>query len=96
MLKYTNNQTYLEGIALDKIIKTHQTPFYIYSQKNITKKFNELKKILNSEIFYSVKLLLLNQQWVRKQRFFNLNFGSFITSLSPAKKNNSKTFQMLK
>ena len=41
MLEYNNKQTFLEGVALDEIIKTHQTPFYIYSQKNITKIEND-------------------------------------------------------
>ena len=55
MLHYKNNQPYIEGVALDDIIKTHVTPFYVYSQKTISKTYNELQNALNAEIFYAVK-----------------------------------------
>ena len=55
MLHYKNNQPYIEGIAVNDIIKTHVTPFYVYSQKTISKTYNELKNSLNAEIFYAVK-----------------------------------------
>ena len=55
MLHYKNNQPYIEGVAVDDIIKTHVTPFYVYSQKAISKTYNELQKVLNAEIFYAVK-----------------------------------------
>ena len=43
-----------EGVLVDDIIKTHQTPLYVYSQKSIIKSYKELKQTLNSEIFYAV------------------------------------------
>ena len=83
MLEYDNNQTFLEGIALDEIIKTHQTPFYIYSQRNITKKFNELKKILNSEIFYSVKA---NSNQAIIKLMYSLGAGVDVVSIGELKR----------
>ena len=44
MLHYKNNQPYIEGVAVDDIIKTHVTPFYVYSQKTISKTYKELQK----------------------------------------------------
>ncbi len=55
MLHYKNNQPYIEGVAVDDIIKTHVTPFYVYSQKAISKTYKELQNTLNAEIFYAVK-----------------------------------------
>ena len=55
MLHYKNDQPYIEGIAVNDIIKTNVTPFYVYSQKTISKTYNELQKVLNAEIFYAVK-----------------------------------------
>jgi len=55
MLHYKDNQPYIEGVAVDDIIKTHVTPFYVYSQKAISKTYKELQNALNAEIFYAVK-----------------------------------------
>jgi len=55
MLYYKNNQPYIEGVAVDDIIKTHVTPFYVYSQKAVSKTYKELQNALNAEIFYSIK-----------------------------------------
>ena len=55
MLKYKNRKPHVEGVLVDDIIKTHQTPLYVYSQKSIIKSYKELKQTLNSEIFYAVK-----------------------------------------
>ena len=55
MLHYKNNQPYIEGIAVSDIIKAQVTPFYVYSQKTISKTYKELKNALNAEIFYAVK-----------------------------------------
>ena len=49
MLHYKNNQPYIEGIAVNDIIKTHITPFYVYSQKTIYETYNELKNALNAD-----------------------------------------------
>ena len=55
MLHYKDNQPYIEDVAVDDIIKTHVTPFYVYSQKAISKTYKELQNALNAEIFYAVK-----------------------------------------
>jgi len=55
MLQYRNNQPYIEGVAVNDIIKTYVTPFYVYSQKTISKTYKELQEALNAEIFYAVK-----------------------------------------
>ncbi len=55
MINYKNNRTFVEGVPLDDIIKTQSTPFYVYSQSKITKIFDELKKTLDTEIFFAVK-----------------------------------------
>ncbi|SVB64527.1 uncharacterized protein METZ01_LOCUS217381, partial [marine metagenome] len=55
MLHYKDNQPYIEGVAVDDIIKTHVTPFYVYSQTAISKTYKELQNALNAEIFYAVK-----------------------------------------
>ena len=47
MLQYKNNQSYIEGVAISDIIKTNETPIYIYSQSMISKNYKELKSILD-------------------------------------------------
>ncbi len=44
MLNYKNRKPHVEGVLIDDIIKTHQTPLYVYSQKSIIKSYHELKK----------------------------------------------------
>ncbi len=55
MLNYKNNQPYIEGVAVNDIIKSYKTPFYVYSQKAITENYIRLKNNLNADIFYAVK-----------------------------------------
>jgi len=55
MLHNKNNKPYIEGVAVNDIIKTHVTPFYMYSQKTISKTYKELQSALNAEIFYALK-----------------------------------------
>ena len=55
MLEFTNNLPFVEETSLNNIIKVCQTPFYLYSQKIITKKVEMTKKILGKNIFFSVK-----------------------------------------
>jgi len=55
MLNYKNNQPYIEGVAVNDIIKSYKTPFYVYSQKAITENYVRLKNNLNADIFYAVK-----------------------------------------
>ena len=55
MLEFKNNLPFVEETSLNNIIKVCQTPFYLYSQKIITKKVEMTKKILGKNIFFSVK-----------------------------------------
>ena len=55
MLQYNDNEPYIEGVPIDDIIKTQETPIYIYSQNCIEKNYYELKDNLVGDIFYSVK-----------------------------------------
>ena len=55
MLHYKNNKPYIEGILVDDIINSYLTPFYVYSQKSISKTYHELQNCLNAEIFYALK-----------------------------------------
>ena len=53
MLHNKNNKPYIEGVAVNDIIKTHVTPFYMYSQKTISKTYKKLQSALKAEIFYA-------------------------------------------
>ncbi len=55
MINYQNNKPFVEGVAIEDIASSHVTPLYVYSQKKIEEKYNNLKKALNAEIFYAVK-----------------------------------------
>jgi len=55
MINYKNNKPFVEGVALEDIANSQATPFYVYSQSKITNTFNQLKNLLDSEIFYAVK-----------------------------------------
>ena len=55
MIHYNNKRPFVEGVSLEDMAKAQATPFYVYSQSKITETFQQLKKILGSEIFYAVK-----------------------------------------
>ena len=55
MIHYNNNRPFVEGVSLEDLAKAHATPFYVYSQSKITNTFDQLKNLLESEIFYAVK-----------------------------------------
>ena len=54
-IKFHENRPFFEGICIEDIIKSQNTPFYLYSQKNIEETYRDLKEALDSEIFYAVK-----------------------------------------
>lgn len=54
-IQFHQNKPFFEGICIEDIIDAQNTPFYLYSQKNIEYAYANLKEKLNSEIFYSVK-----------------------------------------
>ena len=54
-IKFHNNKPFFEEVCIEDIIDSQNTPFYLYSQKNIEDAYANLKNFLDSEIFYSVK-----------------------------------------
>ncbi len=54
-LFFKNDKPFVEGVCLDELTTTIETPFYIYSQKSIIDAYNNIKKYLNAEIFFSIK-----------------------------------------
>ena len=52
---FKNEKPFIEGVCLDELTTTVETPFYVYSQKSITDAYDKLKKSFNAEIFFSVK-----------------------------------------
>ena len=54
-IKNFKERHFVEDICIESIIKSQNTPFYLYSQKNIEETYKTLKNNLNSEIFYAVK-----------------------------------------
>ena len=83
MLQYRNNQPYIEGVAVNDIIKTYVTPFYVYSQKTISKTYKELQEALNAEIFYAVKANS-NQAIIKLMR--SLGAGADVVSIGELKR----------
>jgi len=54
-IEFYKDKPFFEGICIDDLIKSHKTPFYLYSQNKIIETYNDLKKNLSSEIFFAVK-----------------------------------------
>ena len=54
-IKFYEGRPFFEGICIDDIINSQDTPFYLYSQNNIEDNYLRLRKSLKSEIFYAVK-----------------------------------------
>lgn len=52
---YRNEILYLEEQNLVELANAIQTPFYVYSQKNISDTFLEIKKKLNKDIYFAIK-----------------------------------------
>ena len=55
MIYYRSKKTFIEGVSLEEIARSHATPFYIYSQNKIEDTFEKLESTLNAEIFYAIK-----------------------------------------
>ena len=83
MLQYKNNQPYIEDVSVNDIIKTHVTPFYVYSQNTISKTYKELQNALNAEIFYAVKA---NSNQAIIKLMHSLGAGSDVVSLGELKR----------
>ena len=54
-IKFQNNKPFFEGVCIDDLIDSQNTPFYLYSQKNIEDTYVNLKNFIDTEIFYAVK-----------------------------------------
>ena len=55
IILFKNEKPFIEGVCLDELTTTMETPFYVYSQKSITDAYEKLKKSINAKIFFSVK-----------------------------------------
>ena len=55
IILFKNDKPFIEGVCLDELTTTVETPFYLYSQKSITDAYKKLKDSLNTKIFFSVK-----------------------------------------
>ena len=55
IILFKNEKPFIEGVCLDELTTTVETPFYLYSQKSITDAYKKLKDSLNTKIFFSVK-----------------------------------------
>ena len=42
MINYQNNKPFVEGVAIEDIASSYATQMYVYSQKEIEEKYNEL------------------------------------------------------
>ena len=83
MFHYKNNKLYIEGTAVDDIIKTNVTPFYVYSQNVISKTYKELQNSLNAEIFYAVKA---NSNQAIIKLMHSLGAGADVVSIGELKR----------
>ena len=54
-LFFKNGKPFVEGVCLNELTTTIETPFYIYSQKSIIDAYNNIKNSLDTEIFFSIK-----------------------------------------
>ena len=52
---YRNEIPYLEEQNLVELTNSIQTPFYVYSQTSISNTFLEFKRIINKDIYFSIK-----------------------------------------
>ena len=52
---FKNEKPFIEGVCLNELTSSIETPFYIYSQKSIIDAYHKIKTSLNPEIFFSIK-----------------------------------------
>ena len=52
---FKNDKPFFENVPIVNLINSYKTPFYVYSQNEIIKNYNNLKDNLSAEIFYAVK-----------------------------------------
>ena len=54
-ITFQGGKAFFERVCIEDIINSQNTPFYLYSQKNIEDTYNNLKHALDSELFFAVK-----------------------------------------
>ena len=52
---FKDEKPFIEKVCLNNITDLIQTPFYVYSQQAITEAYHKLRKLLDTEIYFSVK-----------------------------------------
>ena len=77
-IQFKNNQPFFEGVCINDITRSHKTPFYLYSQKEIINTYKNLKDSLSAEIFYAVKA---NSNQAILTLFKNSGAGADVVSL---------------
>ena len=53
IILFKNEKPFIEGVCLDELTTTVETPFYVYSQKSITEAYEKLKNSINAKIFFN-------------------------------------------
>ncbi len=89
MLEFKNKLPFIEETNLHDIIRVCQTPFYVYSQKMITQKVEETKKVLGGNIFFSIKS---NSNQAILKLMQSLNIGADVVSIGELKRSLSAGF----
>ena len=90
---FNQNKPFFEEVCLDDIIHFQNTPFYLYSQKNIEESYKNLKRSLDCEIFYAVKANS-NQAILRIMR--NCGSGADVVSAGELERSLKAGFDPLK
>ncbi len=83
MLNYKNNDPYIEGTSLHDLVQVCETPFYVYSQEKIINQVNKTKKILDKNIFYSIKS---NSNQAILKLMNSLDIGADVVSVGELKR----------
>ena len=89
MLRFENNNPFVEDVALHDVNNVCKTPFYIYSQSIIINKVKELKSILGKNIFFSVKS---NSNQAILKLMQSLDIGADVVSIGELKRSLSAGF----
>ncbi len=80
---FDNNKPFIEEVAIQDIVNSHPTPIYVYSQENIKKTFDDLKKNLSGEILYAVKA---NSNQAILKLIKNIGAGADVVSVGELKR----------
>ena len=61
IILFKNEKPFIEGVCLDELTTTMETPFYVYSQKCITDAYDRLKSSINAKIFFLLRQIPIKQ-----------------------------------